>query len=72
MGNHWQEAQEAARKTGWANFVSTADQKAWIAGSPERGWIILSSQHNLQLVAKTERGVEMALEELGLPALGWH
>lgn len=71
MSKHWQEAQEAARKTGWGNFVSTADQDAWIVGSTECSWIIFSCHRKLQLVAKTVQGVDMVLEELDLPHLGW-
>ena len=72
MSLHWQEAQERARREGCGNFVFTPDSQACIAGSSERGWIILSSQHNLKLEAQTAQGVERALEELGLPPLGWH
>lgn len=68
---HWQEAQEAARKEGGSNFVVTPDGKAFIAGYPEYGWIIVSSTQNLKLEARTAQGVELALEELGLPSLGW-
>lgn len=71
MTKHWQEAQEAARKKGGGNFVFTSDRKACIAGFSERGWIIISSLHNLKLEARTAQGVELALEELGLPPLGW-
>lgn len=71
MNQHWQEAQEAAKKTGWSNFVFDSSGQACIAGSPDRGWIILSPQHHLQLQARTEQGVDLALQELGLPLLGW-
>jgi hypothetical protein len=59
--------------TSWAylNFVFLPDDRALIAGTPERGWIILSPRHNLKLEAQTAQGVELALEELVLPPLGW-
>lgn len=71
MSKHWQEAQEALREEGWSNYVFMPDGSAAIAGYPERGWIIVDAKHNLKLEAKTSAGVEMALEELGLPSLGW-
>jgi hypothetical protein len=57
MSNHWQEAQEQARRAAGCNFVFTPDRKACIAGSAERGWVILSLNHNLKLEARTAQGV---------------
>jgi hypothetical protein len=66
---HWQEAQK--QKTGWANYIFL-DERACIAGFLKMGWIILDTQNNLKLQAKTPQGVERVLEELELPPLGWY
>lgn len=70
MSKHWSEAQGEEREAGPGNFILTDDESAWMAGSPERGWIV--GTHEQCLGAQTADGVEMVLEELGLPSLGWH
>ncbi len=70
MGNHWQEAQEQERAKGPGNFVFSPDEKACIAGNEKRGWMILTPDGTVEV--KTAQGVDMMLEELGLPHLGWH
>lgn len=56
MANHWQGAQKQAQEEGWGNFVFTLDSQVCIAGSPDRGWVIVSSQYNLRLQARIGTG----------------
>lgn len=67
---HWLEAQEETLKRGPGNFVFLEDNGACIAGSEELGWRVITAD-NLKLGARTAVGVDLVLEELGLPHLGW-
>jgi hypothetical protein len=54
---------------GPGNFVFSPDEKASITGNEERGWAILSPDGSVEV--KTAQGIDIMLEELGLPHLGW-
>jgi len=69
MNNHWLEAQEQARAKGPGNFIFLPEEKACIAGYEGYGWFVLTSQGSIKV--RTPQGVDMVLEELGLPSLGW-
>ncbi len=69
MSNHWREAQEIQRKRVGTNAVFTPDGKRAITGYEEYGWLIVTPEHSIE--ARTALGVEMVLEELELPLLGW-
>jgi hypothetical protein len=70
MDNHWQEAQEQERSKGPGNFVFSPEENACIAGNEDLGWMILTSEGSVKV--RIAQGVDMMLEELGLPYLGWH
>ncbi|MGH2496497.1 MAG: hypothetical protein ACRDIV_17500 [Ktedonobacteraceae bacterium] len=64
----WHEAQEQQRKAG-GNAVFTPDHRGAITGYEELGWLVITC--DLSLKVRTAEGVQLALEELGLPQLGW-
>ncbi len=46
------------------------DNRAMFAGYEGYGWVVVTPKRSLE--AKTAQGVQLVLEELRLPSLGWH
>lgn len=69
MSNHWQEAQKEQREKTGTNAVFLPNEQATITGYEGYGWLLVTPE--LSLSAQTAQGVELVLEELDLPLLGW-
>jgi hypothetical protein len=69
MNMHWQEAQARARASSGTNIVFLPDGKAALVGHAARGWLVVTPERGM--AARTAEGVQLVLEELRLPALGW-
>jgi len=69
LSKHWREAQEAGREETGTNAVFLPNQEGAIVGHQGYGWLIMTPETAIQV--QTTQGVELALEELNLPSLGW-
>lgn len=69
MANHWQEAQQKQREETGTNIVLLSDGNVALIGCKETGWMLITPE--ITWKAQTDQGVELAMEELGLPPLGW-
>ena len=66
---HWQEAQKRAYEQSGTNFVFLPENRALLAGYQGYGWVVVTPERSME--AQTVQQVELVLEELLLPPLGW-
>lgn len=70
MNNHWLEAQQQQRTEAGHNIVLSLDERNIIVGKEDRGWILLTPKGSIPV--RTAQGMDLLLEELEVPHLGWH